>query len=141
MLDYHMAKIECRRICEGIKINKPSCYIQVVAVMMTIRQGFLAVTKVISFTTASGLFQNKSKQVGRGGGVRIHFFEKPYRNFSFFYFTLEILDKTKLNPGQSIKLCYIPWKFQGQKKRPLWQSVNSTLLFLGLVTLEIPLRF
>ena len=67
--------------------------------MMTIRQGFLAVTNVISFTTASGLFQNKSKQVGGRGGVRIHFFEKPLLEFFIFL----------LYPGNSRQNHAQPW--------------------------------
>ena len=49
ILDYDK---DCfRRICKGIKINKSCCYIEVVAVMMTVQQGFSAVTK--AFTTVN----------------------------------------------------------------------------------------
>ena len=45
MLDYDK---DCfKRICKGIKI-KTCCYILVVAVMVTIRHGFAAVTKAVT---------------------------------------------------------------------------------------------
>ena len=46
VLDY--GKVYFRRICKGIKINESCCYIWVVAVMVTVRQGFLAVTEAFT---------------------------------------------------------------------------------------------
>ena len=42
VLDY--GRVYFRRIYKGIKINESCCYIWVVAVMVTARQGFSAVT-------------------------------------------------------------------------------------------------
>ena len=58
-------------------------------------------------------------------------FSKLSWNFSFFYFTPGNSRQKNSNPGNSIFLCQIPRKFQGQKKTP----GNSILFFLGLVSI------
>ena len=49
VLDYD--EVYSRRIYKGIKINESCCYIYVVVVMVTVRQGFLTATE--AFTTVS----------------------------------------------------------------------------------------
>ena len=65
-------------------------------------------------------------------GLRIHFFEPPLPlapwNFSFFYFTTQIPDKTRLKPWIFHKIVLDPLEIPRPKiKTP----GNSTLFFLG----------
>ena len=54
------------------------------------------------------------------GKLRTYSFEKPPRIFRFVAFlTMEIREKQIFTPGNSAKLCYTPWTFQGHKPRPM----------------------
>ena len=63
-----------------------------------------------------------------------NFWKKTPGIFRFVTLPLEVLGKMKLTPGNSTKLCYTYWNFQGQKPRPMeiphdffWITpVNST---------------
>ena len=59
---------------------------------------------------------------GDGGGLRIYFCENSPEIFHFFTLLLEIPGKTKINSWIFHKIVLaiqIPWKFQGQKQRPV----------------------
>ena len=64
---------------------------------------------------ANGLFQKK--QAGERGWGQI--LKNPHQNFLFFKFTCGNFRQNSSTPGNSAKFYYIPWKFQGQKPRPL----------------------
>ena len=69
----------------------------------------------------------------KAGQLRSYFFKKNLGFFHFFTLSLEIPEKKQNStPANSARLCYIPWKFHGQKSSspPRLQIANSTLLFL-----------
>ena len=86
------------------------------------------------------LFQKKFKQ----GGLKIYFCENS-RGIAHFFtltvefldktkFTLEIPDKAKFNPWifhKTVLASWIPWKFQGQKQRPMEIPHYFFLVTLG----------
>ena len=83
----------------------------------------------------------KSKQ----RGFRTYLFLKKYGSGSFRFVTspLKILDKKAFfTLGNSVKLCYTPWKCQGQKPRQSFTLGNSVKLCNTLWSfLEIALLF
>ena len=95
----------------------------------------------------NGLFQKK--EPNREGGWWHTFLKKPLELFWLFSVPLEISGKTKLHPWkfsqkETLKsstpenlvkyVCYTPWKFQGQKPRPLEISHKSFLISLWYST-------
>ena len=57
-----------------------------------------------------GCFRKKT------GQLRSYFFKKNLGFFHFFTLSLEIPEKKQNStPENSARLCYIPWKFHGQK--------------------------
>ena len=73
------------------------------------------------------------------GGVEYIFFWKKKKdpgNFKFVTLPLEILEKAKLSPlaGNSAKMCYTLWKFQGQNSSPcldfFWNSPFLVIIVL-----------
>ena len=67
----------------------------------------------------------------KAGGWGHTFFKKPGL-FSFFYFILGNFSKKQSStPANSARLCYIPWKFHGQKSsRPPCKSQIPHYFFL-----------
>ena len=52
----------------------------------------------------------------KAGQLRSYFFKKNLGFFHFFTLSLEIPEKKQNStPANSARLCYIPWKFHGQK--------------------------
>ena len=68
------------------------------------------------------------KNPNRGEVLKIHFFEKPPGIFYFFTLTLEIPEKTKLNPWIFHKIVLDPLEIPRPKTKT---PGNSTLFFLG----------
>ena len=61
-------------------------------------------------------------------GVEDILFWKTPWNFSFFYFTLQILHKTKPNPLDIPKLCQIPWNSKTENEDPPHKKISEILL-------------
>ena len=75
------------------------------------------------------------KNPNRGGG-RGYTFMKPLLEFFNFFllYPWKFQTKQSSTPGYSTTLCYITWKFQGQKQRPL-EIPHFFLATLGNSTL------
>ena len=53
-------------------------------------------------------------------GYWIYFSENPCGNFRFVTLPKEVPEKKQaFTPGNFAKLCYTPWKFQGQNQRSM----------------------
>ena len=90
----------------------------------------------------------------KAGQLRSYFFKKNLGFFHFFTLSLEIPEKKQNStPANSARLCYIPWKFHGQKSSsppPPPPPANckfhitfscsplEILLAISLIPLEIP---
>ena len=59
------------------------------------------------------------------------FLKKPLEFFSFLLYLWKFQTKQSSTPGNSAKLCFIPWKFQAQKPRPLEIPHDFFLVTLG----------
>ena len=68
----------------------------------------------------------------KAGQLRSYFFKKNLGFFHFFTLSLEIPEKKQNStPANSARLCYIPWKFHGQKSsRPPCKSQIPHYFFL-----------
>ena len=74
-----------------------------------------------------------------------NFWKKTPGIFRLVTLPLEVPDKMKLIPGNSTKLCYTHWNFQGQKPRPMeishdffWITwVNSTSFCIDATNFHI----
>ena len=77
----------------------------------------------------NGLFQKKSKHQG------YNFLKKPLEFFIFLLYPWKFQTKQSSAHGYSTKLCQIPWKFQGQKQKPLEIPHYFFLVTLGNSTL------
>ena len=75
----------------------------------------IGVKRKFLWPTDIRLFRKKTKQ----GRLRTYFFENPLEFFFFFLYPWKFQTKQSSTPGNSTKLRQIPWKFQGQKPRPL----------------------